>query len=266
MAAGRTVAAMGRLCSTSRERQFQMDKVAKFAESHLKKVEERQIPCCHLQHDLAEGLSDYGIGDSPRDIDEVLAIFEEYVLIPGIQYNHGGFIGFVPGGGLYAAALGDYLAAVTNRYAGIFMCSPGAVRMENLLISWVAGLFNFPPDFAGNLTSGGAVGTVLSMSTARHSKGLKGRDFERVVVYMTEMCHACVPRALKTIGLFEAIIRKVPMDDKFRMDPQILREYIRKDKDLSNDFITHYFHDFVTPICYICLINCAIRRHNLSGW
>ncbi|XP_070572647.1 tryptophan decarboxylase-like [Ptychodera flava] len=47
---------------------------------------------------------------------------------------------------------------------------------------------------------------------------------------MTEMGHTCVLKALKTVGLFEAIIRKVPMDENFRMEPQLLRESIRQDK------------------------------------
>ena len=47
-------------------------------------------------------------------------------------------IGYIPGGGIYPAALGDYLAAVTNRFAGIFYAAPGAVRLENMLLRWMA--------------------------------------------------------------------------------------------------------------------------------
>jgi aromatic-L-amino-acid decarboxylase len=43
-------------------------------------------------------------------------------------------MGFIPGGPIYPSALGDFLAAVSNRYSGHFAGSPGAVRMENMLL------------------------------------------------------------------------------------------------------------------------------------
>ena len=58
----------------------------------------------------------------------------------------GGHLAYIPGGGIYHAALGDYLAAVSNKYAGIFFTGPGAVRMENMLIRWVADLVGLSRD------------------------------------------------------------------------------------------------------------------------
>ncbi|XP_070573698.1 aromatic-L-amino-acid decarboxylase-like [Ptychodera flava] len=210
-------------------------KVLKFAERHLQKVEKRQVPCFTIKEDKGAGLLECAIEEEPKDLEKLLEIFEKHVLSSGTHDNHGGYLGFVVGGGLYPAALGDYLAAVTNRFAvkaSFFSCS-GAVRMENMLIDWVAGLFDFPSEAAGNLTSGGSTAIVLALMTARHSKQLRGRDFVRVVVYMTDLCHVCVSKALTTIGLTEAVIRKVPMDDNFRMDPKILRQMIKEDKKVQ---------------------------------
>ncbi|XP_077996497.1 tryptophan decarboxylase-like [Glandiceps talaboti] len=112
-----------------------------------------------------------------------------------------------------------------------FALGAGAVRMENMLISWVANLIGYPAGHAGNLTSGGSAGTLLAVVAARHSKGVKGRDFERLVVYMTVMSHVCHQKVLNTAGLFEAIIRKVPIDENFRMKVDELRTLIQKDKE-----------------------------------
>ncbi|XP_070566917.1 aromatic-L-amino-acid decarboxylase-like [Ptychodera flava] len=210
------------------ERQLLSEKTIKFAEEHLRKVEEHRIPCFSMKPDKAAGLLNFPIEEGPKNFDSILAVFEDHVLGNGIQHNHGGYVGFVPGGGIYPSALADFLAAVTNRQA----TCPGAVRMENLLISWVAELYDFPKGFAGSLTSGGSTATVLAMQTARHSKRLKGRDFERTVVYVTEAVHICVQKALNVIGLFEAIIRKVPMDEEFRMIPSELLRMVRKDKEV----------------------------------
>ncbi|XP_070573697.1 aromatic-L-amino-acid decarboxylase-like [Ptychodera flava] len=222
-----------RLDTDAKERRMMTQKVMNFAERHLQKVEKRQVPCFEMKEDKGAGLLECAIEEEPKDLEKLLEIYDEHVLSSGTQDNHGGYMGFVVGGGVYPAALGDFLGAVTNRLAAGFLNCPGAVRMENMLIDWVARLFDFPSEAAGNLTSGGSTATVLALMTARHSKQLRGRDFERAVVYMTEMCHACVLKALKTIGLAEAVIRKVPMDASFRMDSKVLRQMVGEDKEAS---------------------------------
>ena len=49
-----------------------------------------------------------------------LSLIERHVDRPGINPASGGHLGYIPGGGLYPSALGDFLADVTNRYAGVF--------------------------------------------------------------------------------------------------------------------------------------------------
>ena len=68
---------------------------------------------------------------------------------PGGNPASGGHLAYIPGGGLYHSALGDYLAAVSNKYAGIFFTGPGPVRMENMLVRWVADLVGYPAAAGG---------------------------------------------------------------------------------------------------------------------
>lgn len=63
-------------------------------------------------------------------------------------------------------AMGDFLAAVSNRYAGVSFPSPGAVRMENALIHWMARLAGFPACTAGNLASGGSIANLIGVVCA----------------------------------------------------------------------------------------------------
>ena len=64
----------------------------------------------------------------------------------GINPASGGHMGYIPGGGLYPSALGDFIAAVNNRYAGVFFAAPGAVRLENMLIRWMCRLMGYPDE------------------------------------------------------------------------------------------------------------------------
>ncbi|MCB0677344.1 MAG: aminotransferase class V-fold PLP-dependent enzyme, partial [Saprospiraceae bacterium] len=48
--------------------------------------------------------------------------------------------------------------------------------------------------------------------------------------YLTEQVHHCVQKALRIAGLEEAIIRYVPMDDRYRMDAGALRRQVAADQ------------------------------------
>jgi glutamate/tyrosine decarboxylase-like PLP-dependent enzyme len=141
-----------------------------------------------------------------------------------------GHLGYIPGGGIYAAALGDYLAAVTNRYAGVFYASPGAVRMENALIQWAGELIGYPPGFGGNLTSGGSIANLIAISTARNAKQIKGKNLDRTVIYLSAQTHHSIRKAIKISGLEECVLRTIGVDDHYRLDPEQLKDQIEHDQ------------------------------------
>ena len=72
-----------------------------------------------------------------EDWEEILSKVKDELELPGINAASGRHLGYIPGGGIYLGALGDYIAAVYNKYQGVFFASPGGVRMENQLIQWM---------------------------------------------------------------------------------------------------------------------------------
>ena len=170
------------------------------------------------------------VQDEGVDLDTILHVQQEVVDSGGLNAASGGHLGFIPGGGIYASAWGDFLAATGNRYAGLFFASPGAVQVENRLISWVAGLIGYDPaEAGGNLTSGGSVANLIAVVAARKVRGIKSRDIEDQVIYTSEHAHHSVDKAVRIAGLEEATMRHIPVDDRFRMQPDELRDAIEKD-------------------------------------
>jgi aromatic-L-amino-acid/L-tryptophan decarboxylase len=166
-------------------------------------------------------------------LETAIARFEHDVVRPGCQPASGGHLAYIPGGGLYHAALGDYLAAVSNKYAGVFFPGPGAVRMENLLVRWVADLVGYPATAGGHIASGGSIANLAAVATARDAHGLKGADYRSAVVYVTAQAHYCIEKALNIAGMAEAPLRQVAMDDRFRMRPDALAQTITADRRLG---------------------------------
>ncbi|MEQ8627140.1 aminotransferase class V-fold PLP-dependent enzyme [Ekhidna sp.] len=170
------------------------------------------------------------LSETPTKINELLGFLRSRVEYDGINAASGGHMGYVPGGGLYPSALGDFLAAVSNKYAGIYFPAPGAARIENMLIRWMNELMGFPPNATGNLTSGGSISNLIAVVTAREAAEVKAKDFDKLVVYLSDQAHHSLQKALRIAGLGEAQLRYLPIDDEFRLNISTLEDIILKDK------------------------------------
>lgn len=149
----------------------------------------------------------------------------------GINPASGGHMGYIPGGGLYPSALGDFIAAVNNRYAGVFFAAPGAVRLENMLIRWMCRLMGYSDNAIGNLTSGGSIANLVALVTAREAHNIKARDFEKSVIYLSEQAHHSILKAIRIAGMSEAQIRYIPLDEKLSLSANKLEKAIIEDKE-----------------------------------
>lgn len=162
--------------------------------------------------------------------EEIIRQIENVVVRPGLNTVSGRHFGYIPGGGLASSAVGDFLAAVTNRYAGVYASSPGAVVLETRLINWLCGLMGYGEGSGGYLSSGGSHANLTAMVTARDDAGLKAADYPKTVVYLTRQTHHCVDRALNIAGMRECHRRYIPMDKNFRMIPSELKASIKQDR------------------------------------
>ena len=198
-----------------------------YADQFLNRIENAKA--YHVEDEKGIHLLDFPISDDARSIDELMQIVEENVDAPALNPASGGHLAYIPGGGVFATALGDYLAAVTNRYAGVFFASPGAVRMENLLLRWMCKIVGFPETALGNLTSGGSIANLMAITTARDHMKIRARDIENAVIYLTHQAHHSIQKAIRIAGLNEARLSYVAVDDRFRMDVKALESAIKKD-------------------------------------
>jgi glutamate/tyrosine decarboxylase-like PLP-dependent enzyme len=172
----------------------------------------------------------FAITSKKKTLQEILKIYADEVATKGINPASGGHIGYIPGGGIYTAAIADYLADVTNEYSGIYFASPGAVTMENELIDWMKSIFGFPDTAIGNLTSGGSIATLIALTSARDKYGIKNTKIEKSVIYLSQQVHHCINKALRIIGLEDVIIRHIKLDDNSRIIPEDLQTKIEIDK------------------------------------
>ncbi len=160
-----------------------------------------------------------------RDADALLSYFGECVNQPGFTTTSPRFMAYIPGGGLFHSALGDLLAAVSNKYSGFASASPGAVRIENACAAWLGEVIGYPRTSAGTLTSGGSLANLTAIVAAREARDPDGGG----AVYMTRFVHHCVDKALHIAGRGRAPRRLVETDDRCRMSVAALEAAIEQD-------------------------------------
>jgi glutamate/tyrosine decarboxylase-like PLP-dependent enzyme len=226
----RRVEKASRLLEPSPERRAEITgRVTAYASEFLDQIYD--VPAFVAGHNEGKGLYDSPISDEPIDIGHALALIRDNVDAIGLNPASGGHLGYIPGGGIYPAALGDYLADVANRFAGIYFVGPGAVRMEHMLTRWMSDLVGYPKTAAGDLTSGGSIANLVAIVTARDAHRLRGRDVEKAVVYVTHQVHHSLGKALRIAGLAECVVRTVEFDDRYRMRADALLATVEADKE-----------------------------------
>jgi hypothetical protein len=192
----------------------------------------RRIGSSKAFDDVADpglGLLEHSISERGIPLPDAIELFEREVVRLAATCL-GGLPGtYIPGGGL-PPAIGDFLAAVSDKYAGVYFAGPGAVRQENQLLRWAADLVGYPAGAAGNIASGGSIANLAAVVTARDAHGLKAADYVRSVVYLSDQAHHSLPKALRIAGLAEAQVRHVPVDERYRMRANALADAIAADR------------------------------------
>jgi len=164
-----------------------------------------------------------------KSMEDILKTYKEEVATKGINAASGGHIGYIPGGGIYASAVADYLADVTNEYAGMYYASPGAVAIENEVLDWMKSIFDFPKSAIGNLTSGGSMANLIALTAARDKHKIKSDKITSSVIYVSAQVHHCIHKALRIIGLEDVIVRYVDLDEHSRIIANDLDFKIKSD-------------------------------------
>lgn len=205
------------------------DAVKEYTENFLNNLSEQRAYVNNNTETYKTG-NPFKIDGTAKSIEELLELIDEYIKNTGINAASGGHLGYIPGGGIYTAALGDFIAAILNPYAGVFFASPGAVQLENTLINWAGNLLGFNGDFGGNLTSGGSIANLIAISAAKTAKKINSKNVGSSVIYTTQQNHHSIQKALLLLGLDECIVHNIPLDAQYRMDVKELQKQLINDK------------------------------------
>jgi aromatic-L-amino-acid decarboxylase len=139
-----------------------------------------------------------------------------------------GYLAFIPGGGLYPAALADFIADTTNRYTGVWQAAPALVQLEANALDWLREWMGFPAAARGLFTSGGSMATFNAIVCARERH--LGAEIRRGVLYTSDQAHHSVLKSAKLAGIMPDRVRPIASDDRYRMRVDRLEAAIAADR------------------------------------
>lgn len=139
-----------------------------------------------------------------------------------------GYLAYIPGGGVFPAALADFIADTANRYTGVWQAAPALVQLEANALDWLRQWMDFPATTRGLFTSGGSMATFNAILCARER--LLGTDIRRGVLYTSDQTHHCVMKTARLAGIFPDRVRVIECDQHYRLPLDALAEAIARDR------------------------------------
>lgn len=164
----------------------------------------------------------------PTDVIEALAGAAE----PGLVTTTGPrYFGFVTGGALPATVAAEWLTAVWDQPAGLYVLSPAAAVVEEVAAAWLIDLLGLPAGCSVGFVTGCHMANFTALAAARHellrragwnveTEGLNGAPPLHVIV--GDEVHVSVIGALRMLGIGSRQIVRAAADDQGRMDPEAL--------------------------------------------
>jgi aromatic-L-amino-acid/L-tryptophan decarboxylase len=142
--------------------------------------------------------------------------------------NGPGYMAYVPGGGVFPAALADLLSNTTNRYTGAWFAAPALVQLEANVLEWFREWMGFPESARGVFTTGGSMAAFNAIVCAREKH--LGTRIREGVLYTSTQAHHSVRKSARLAGIAADRIRTVPVDEAFRLSTSALASAIEDDR------------------------------------
>ena len=178
---------------------------------------------------------------APQSGESMERIIDDFykIILPGVtHWNHPSFFAYFSITGSGPGILGELLSAALNTNAMLWKTCPSATELEQCTLNWLRDLVGLPGSFWGIIYDTASISTMHAIAAAREAlnldirtKGLAGRrDLPALTLYTSAHAHSSVEKAAITLGLGSRQVRKIEVDERFRMRVDHLEKAVRTDR------------------------------------
>ncbi len=172
---------------------------------------------------------------APENGEPIEAIFRDFQtkIFPALTlWNHPRFFAWFSVSSTPPSMLADFLAATVNVNAMLWKSAPAATELEQVTLTWLRQWLVLDETFFGIIYDTASIGVLQAIGAAREWTDpdcrLKGMR-PGLTVYVSEHTHSSSEKAAVTLGFGQENVRKISVDEKFRMRPDLLENAIEAD-------------------------------------
>ena len=173
--------------------------------------------------------------ESPEPLGRILADYRTIVEPNVTHWQHPGFFAYFASSASGPGVLGEMLMANLGANAMLWRSSPVATELEEVPVDWFRQALGLPAGFGGFYTDTASTSSLIGLAAARQAvggdasgAGLAGE--RRLRVYASAEAHSSIEKACMTLGVGRAGVRRVPVDEQYRMDASALEVAIVEDR------------------------------------
>lgn len=157
-----------------------------------------------------------------------LSQLSEKIMEHSIHFHSKGYMGHQVAVTLPVTALTSALIGYMNNCTTVYELGMAGNAMEKVVISHMAEKYGYDKGATGFVASGGSMGNLTALVTARTSSGVEEKDYHRLAIMVSEEAHYSVERAAKIMGIASENIIKIPTDKSFAIRTDLLESYYEK--------------------------------------
>lgn len=180
------------------------------------------------------------VPEGPQDPVDVLRQLRRDVL-PAAAFNgHPRWMGYITASAVPVSVVGDFIATALNQNVAAWRTAPGAALVEEQTVNWIKELLRYPSEAEGVFVSGGQMANILAHAVLRDAKspwdvrqyGVRGPQGRGAAqrIYVSDEVHYCHDQAAEFLGMGRDTIRRVPVDDGYRMRLDALETMVAEDR------------------------------------
>ena len=190
-----------------------------------------------LDHLFAEDLPETGL-----PVEELLQECRAKVFPNSMAIGSRRYFGMMNPAPLTAAVFADALCSAMNQNAASWRHAPAATAIEKRVVRWLCTLFGLGDRSFGTLTSGGSFANITGLKLAVNralDRDIQTVDVEdaphmadmaKLCFYVSDQAHYSFRKAVDLLGLGHGQLRKIAVDDLFRVDLDALRAALAADR------------------------------------
>lgn len=169
------------------------------------------------------------------DAKNIINEFKEKVIPNSTKIGSSRFLSWIITSPSQAGILGEIANVGISQAPFNFKAGPAATVIEEMVIGWMGELFGYKKESGGILVSGGSVSTLTALGAAREAflPGSTERGIQNIsnplTLYTSKKAHSSIDKAVGVLGFGKNMLRKVGVDEFFKIDIDSLEKEIEND-------------------------------------